>query len=476
MSITRSARIKPLGGTQWDLSVLQPFDIYGSLSLFGSELSNATVRIDNGRRTLPAEKWLFAECDLIEAGAVVFTGIIRQIEISSVVALTIEPKLMTDIYYPVSTAVFDQFRNAEYIPAIYGAAVVQPIQIDRAGKRFVVASHPCQAVTHVIRNEKLVQGFTWKIEEGFFTILELTSPLALTETLWAQVIGYTITNPAHIITHITGMTGLESFARDCTNNGLEFGGALTEPEKYKSIVDSIIADCVAWWAAPNAPQLLWMEPNEDAIIRHTTITTDRIESDKVFGILEYNYNINHANNTAMSRVKLRAKADYDAPTETYTARWVKTQALALKLARKRLEYTASIRKTTTLDTPNTARLGQSALGGVVISASRANATTALSIETAINAPKVAITSITASSAFDVAQTSIGIQFENGILTLTILDDDDNPVKGAEVSLDSRFTQTTDGLGIVRFAGIVEGEHSVVIHAEGFEDLKYEFTL
>lgn len=178
MNITRLARIKPLDGTQWDLSVLQPFDIYGSLSLFGSELSNATVRIDNGRRVLPAEKWLFAECDLIEAGAVVFAGIIRQIEISSVVAMTIEPKLMTDIYYPVSTTVFDQFRNAEYIPTIYGSAVVQPIQIDRAGKRFVIASHPCQAVTHVIRNEKLVQGFTWKVEDGF-TILELTSPLAL---------------------------------------------------------------------------------------------------------------------------------------------------------------------------------------------------------------------------------------------------------------------------------------------------------
>lgn len=475
MAITRSARIKPLDGTQWDLLVLQPFDIYGSLSLFGSELSNATVKIDNGRRTLPAEKWLFADCDLIEAGVVVFTGVIRQIEISSVVALTIEPKLMTDIYYPVSTTVFDQFRNAEYIPTIYGSAVIKPIQIDRAGKRFVVASHPCQAVVGVIRNEKLAQGFTWKIEDGF-TILELASPLALTETLWAQVIGYAITNPAHIITHITGMTGLESFARDCTNNGLEFGGALTEPEKYKSIVDSIAGDCVAWWAAPNAPQLIWVEPNEDAVIRHTTILTDRIESDKVYGILEYNYNMNHANGTSMSLVKLKSKADYTAPTESYTARWVKTQALALKLARKRLEYTASIRKTTSLDTPNTARLGQSALGGIVISATRANATTALSIETAITAPKVAITSITASSAFNVAQTSIGIQFENGILTLTILDDDDNPVKGAEVSLDSRFTQTTDGFGIVRFAGITEGEHSVVILAEGFEDLKYEFTL
>lgn len=75
-----------------------------------------------------------------------------------------------------------------------------------------------------------------------------------------------------------------------------------------------------------------------------------------------------------------------------------------------------------------------------------------------------------------SQTSINIQFAQGILTLTILDDDDNPIKGAEVTLDTRFAQTTDDFGIVRFRNVETGEHSILIVAEDFKDQKYEFTL
>lgn len=90
MNIIRSVQINPLDNTEWVLTVLEPFDVWGSLSLFGSELASATVQIDNGRRLLPAEQWLWAQCVLLENSIPIFTGTVTDLTIDTLIKLTIE--------------------------------------------------------------------------------------------------------------------------------------------------------------------------------------------------------------------------------------------------------------------------------------------------------------------------------------------------------------------------------------------------
>jgi hypothetical protein len=76
---------------------------------------------------------------------------------------------------------------------------------------------------------------------------------------------------------------------------------------------------------------------------------------------------------------------------------------------------------------------------------------------------------------DTTEGGADIEFRDGVATLTIRDDDGNPLKGATVSLDRGTPQRSDERGQVSFA-TQRGPHVLLIERDGYATQEIEFEL
>jgi len=70
---------------------------------------------------------------------------------------------------------------------------------------------------------------------------------------------------------------------------------------------------------------------------------------------------------------------------------------------------------------------------------------------------------------------VGVDYQNGVATLTILDDTSRPLAGAKVTLDGSKTRITDSKGKVQFT-TAKGTHTVSIEATGYAPMESEIVI
>lgn len=70
---------------------------------------------------------------------------------------------------------------------------------------------------------------------------------------------------------------------------------------------------------------------------------------------------------------------------------------------------------------------------------------------------------------------VGVDYQNGVATLTILDDTSRPLAGAKVTLDGSKTRITDSKGQVQFT-TAKGTHTISIEATGYAPMESEIVI
>jgi len=414
-----------------------------------------------------------------------------------------------------TTAAWPNFAALQTLPHVYGRCTVAPIQFTADRKQWLLADHPIAGIEAVYRDGQAESGYALRHQTDAVghpvAVVELATPLAASAKLSVAVrgkphphTGALITHPADILLDVLRLAG-HDLPDDAvaefraTEPDWQLGGALTGGLTVRAQLAEIMASCGAWWSL-GMPGLIQPGPQRDrpagAPIRagytvatsaeanaktqvDTVSTVIRVEFDREWG----------GGESTRQSVTLAADtvADYGEREAAVSAPWLTDARLAARLGTAALAWSArprwSVALTADLEPPlnpgdwftleHPLLPVSGPMRALEVVADWGQGTQQIHAEVAAGTlPEVTFRQRT--GLYAAVKTGLRVSYAKGVVTLTITDADEMPVKGAKVTLDAQ-TARTDAKGQVSFKA-ERGLHTVSIEAAGFAVATSELTI
>lgn len=407
-----------------------------------------------------------------------------------------------------STVVWGNYDSPQPIPLIYGTAVVEPVQFSRDRKKWCIADHACVAIEWVKRDDqKSPYAFNNTLDSTghAVAVIELSEPLRDGERLSVRAHGTPLVNPADVIADVLSWAGwggtspaLAQFRAQCARAGLNVGGVLHERVTLRAAIAQICDSVGAVWSGGvDGLALLWPPVSASASV-HTLGSQDVIQPSAsadfsdLATVLTLLYDYDWAAGKHLRSITVEsvpAVQRYGLIERHVDAGWLHSNVAASALAERLLTHMAAPRWTVKCGFKwhlRTIKTGQVVtVDHLLIPTGRAlvaaletdysNATCAATLwHLQDYAPAVRLRQL-AESWEPLEQSGVQVQYENGVLTLTILDDAGSVLAGASVTLDGTTTRRTDTQGRVQFS-TSRGAHTIYVEAMGYAPMSAEFSV
>lgn len=357
---------------------------------------------------------------------------------------------------------------------------------------YFVADHPMASVDSVQEAGQEIKAWRWftKADKAGVTstYVELAQPVSRVDGIVTAsgrgklntVTGALIENPADIITDIAAINGREVlmpyFREECERRGLKFAGSLDEVKSLRlylmNVIDSIGGLLI----------------RDDAIIYPTSIgyakritsftpPSFRATTEQRAGSVKVAYNYNEGSGKYGSFVVVGAiNSPYDNQRVEY-CKWLRSNTAAIELATRLCKYYAGEHVEVTTEVAGIHHTGDPIwLEGaffetpfLVTESQPQEASTRVKGDLIVNSwDAVEVTNYSAELPIT-QQEGIELEFDNGLLTITIYDTENKPFVGAFVSLDKGTPKKTNSRGRVQFR-TTPGGHVLDIAAPGFDSI------
>lgn len=417
------------------------------------------------------------------------------------------------------TSAWGTYATDKAIPVVYGTARLTPVPADRDGYTFCLADHPIDGVESVTRDN--VAEYTWIFKQGpdatgkIVSWLHLNEPLKPNEQLAAVVrgkqhqrTGALLQNPADILWDVlAGVCGLSvvendfsAFRSECAAAGIELSGVISNAgATIRATIDSIMQSAGAVWSG-SMPGFAKLYPGGTSAAVSFVFDSTNMASVKSISTADaiatetrLAYHLDwHTDATTRSVIVSapQARKTYGGNGIDCTAHWLTNPRQALNLANRILKHRGrpvwQVAWTGGLDCKHL-------LPGDTVSITHplvpiSGSCMLLSVETDIFggtvsmsaemyadvSPVVELTG-SASAWQPVAIDGVTINYTNGVATFTILNEQNNPLAGASVTIDGGTKRTTDKAGRVQFS-TGRGKHVLQISASGYATFTAEVTV
>ena len=423
--------------------------------------------------------------------------------------------MLTDPLALRKSTVWQKYQDVAFIPHVYGRITVAPLKYRADGRQWVIADHAIQGVDAVTIDGKATTAYSFtnaKDNTGAdIALLDVfTVPVdTITATVRGKPItGGLMTNAARIVQDVIANLGggnvtlaqMDAFRTATT--AVELAGVVNgEQETARSQADEIMRSVGAVWslAMPDIATLYPVDSVPSAAPIWATLDSlsarnveCQIESSNLYTVVkvEYAYDWVNGKPTKSAQVKAASQiAKYGRIERTVDARWLKHDRDAIGLANRLLKYWSRPLHVITMDISrdDAAKIPPSgyvsfshpyaAVSGtlfIVDAQTEINSgATRLVVEGAYGtAPGVALEY--SSTAFDDAAQQLFVTFNNGIATVTVTDENENPIQGATVTIRGQ-SRVTNQSGQVFFE-LTPGLYSVTIAAIGLETQTIEVSI
>lgn len=415
-----------------------------------------------------------------------------------------------------TTAAWPFFAALQTLPHVYGRCTVAPIQFTADRKQWLLADHPIAGVEAVFRDGQAESGFALRHQTDPVghpvAVLELATPLADSARLSVAVrgkphphTGALMTHPADILLDVLRLAG-HTLPDDAVAEfraaepDWALGGALTGDLTLRAQCAEIIGSCGSWWSL-GMPGLI--QPGHQrqrpvgAPLRAgytadvVTQVSAKTELSVVQTVVRVEFDREWGNGGATTRQSVTLAADavevYGEREAACSAPWLTDARLAARLGTAVLQWSArprwSVALTADLEPPlnpgdwftlaHPLLPVTGAMRALEVVTDWGQGTQQIQAEVATGTvPTVQLRQRT--GLYAAVKTGLRVSYAKGIVTLTITDADELPVKGAKVTLDAQ-TARTNAKGQVSFKA-ERGPHTVSIEAAGFAVASSELTI
>lgn len=367
--------------------------------------------------------------------------------------------------------------------------------------RFFAADHVAE-IDDVYIAKQLTQGWERRLESDTagrtWTVVEFASPVTAGEPVSATgrgvrdpVTGELIENPADALAYIGNtlagrVDDWSDFRAECSRAGLTVATWIGEATSIKAALDSVAQSVGAIWT----PGVARLYPSSETPRPILDLTFEEVEELAVEAtladtadVLRLAYDWSPAAQRHLQYVELEANpARYGGIAVEVSYPNLRNAADAEAVGRPVLQRLAGERWTVAFVTSNTAvRAGMwvrlvdnpaSPLPGgdplvMVLTPTIDPASSSVRVqgEVLVTTPAIAVTAHSVALP-DSIEAGIDVSFRDGVATFTILDDNDRPLAGARVALDSGAPQSTDAQGHVSFT-TTAGVHQLAVEATGY---------
>lgn len=357
---------------------------------------------------------------------------------------------------------------------------------------YVVADHPMQDITAVYETGQKLTAWKWYngADKTGKTIcfVELGQPANATNAIisasgrgkMSSVTGQLIENPADIITDIVGLNGrlleFPLFKQACARKGLKFAGSLTEIKGLRLYVKQILGSFGALWVADNI--IFQNDPSVYTTrVYNYSLPTYVAKLEDRSGNVKVAYRHNEVTNKYGAFLSVGALNSPYKAEKIYYCKWLRDARLALEYATELAKVNAGIFYEVSCTVGAQVHSGQWISlansfieGDILITEARLEAA-GTSIRGLLVKSRWTNTVLLSYSSEIPERQKEGIEldFANGILTITIYEEDNKPLVGAFVSLDKGTPRKTDTDGKVKFT-TTAGGHVLDIAAIGFTSI------
>lgn len=426
--------------------------------------------------------------------------------------------ILSDKIQLFTTAIFNDYKNEKPIPILYNRAIIEPIQIDRQGFKFCLVAHNTVVVT-VKRDDQKILDFDSSIEKmgsTNFSILTLRNPLAEGERLEVECLGKTgedgglIIYAGDVLADFLNTfniniesSRLRNFISETRSKNLIWSGVIEDKGKtIKSYIDDMItkSGCIFSNILTDVARI-YPGPRENYYpIKQSLTELDVVnlsvsqKASNIFNALSMSYHYNFASNQPQKFLKVINKThvrDHGEKNIDVQARWINDQNTAIDVCTRTLQYLSrkkwdlffTTRVETELETGDYFNIDHPFIPsdthvlGFVKSHNIDNSNNLILVaEFFIDSlPVIDIERITNQGEIGVIA-PLTIEFSAGLLTITVINDNNEAVIGAECILDGDIAKRTNSAGQVVFNDVDKGAHSIIIEAPGLASIEYEFTL
>lgn len=410
-----------------------------------------------------------------------------------------------------TTAEWPTTSKIEYIPHVYGKCTLAPIQYTEDRKSFVIADHFIGKVIAAYRDGSVESGFalrnTFDVTGHPVAIVDLTRPLADSATLTVQVIGKlsdttgnAIETPSEVLFDVLQLIGhpveksrLNRLREDFI--GWTIAGCLTGGITIRAQIQEIMASIGAAWAL-TIPFLAMAYPRDidlttDKITHFQAVNISDFQMSTESSVMATNILVEYAKEWGTGKLKsitLKVAEDNDPnPVEKkFPAHWLTDARSAFSVGSRILCWAAipTWNASFTADLDETVSPGDwveiECLPNVYrtavaynVETDWANGKQRIHLEFPSGEyPDIEIKQQTES--FKKSNNALRITYANGIATILVLDESDNPVNNAIVTLDGNAVKTNKH-GEAKFQ-TGRGLHAITIEAPGYSKLSTEVTI
>lgn len=402
------------------------------------------------------------------------------------------------------TSEFPFYSDNQVIPHIYGVCRITPIPYLNKPNFYIIADHAIAGIKNVWVDNKRYKNFflhnTSDILGKPISLLELDKPAdnVVVEIDGKQDTsnGQIIQNPIDVIQDILKVAGISITPSRFVNlksltNDIIIHYVLDDNQStIRSIISNIAKSCgFAFSLGLQDIGSLYPTSNLTAT---KTLTSNRIqnlqatiEAGEIYNRIVFEYNQDYATNKPQDTITLKTGAG--DKTLTYSAPEITSNASAVSIATRVLEYYSRYRWNINFDTDDIASVPTDTIEIQHPKLSRTksfqafvkNAQTDLisrmnriTAEIVLNETPVIV--LAGQSKLYVAEESaISYSYENGVLSIIVKDESGKPIKNAEVIILGK-TSKCDSSGIAKFT-LESGTYTVKIQASGYTTRTEEIT-
>ena len=417
--------------------------------------------------------------------------------------------LLTETLRLRSTTQLGAFAEEQPLPHRYGDLRKSRFRLLKmTPTKWFAADHP-MAITRVFVGNLETRSFEVKTEgaDGFtWTVVNLAAAAPPDAVVTACGLGKThavtgalIENPADIAADILALAGRSDawfgqLRSEASIEGIALAGSINAFDKVQAWIDQVVDSAGGMWCygmaqlypLPIAADTFVLPLAKYAVhdLKVSAAATDTADR------LRLSYDYDDAEGRAQSYLELAARpARYGALTVDVTLPWLRGAAAAEKVGRRILGRKAGERFDVSFktDTNRLIRPGRWVLLQdhpswpfaaspyvKVLTATIDGGATAVTGEALLSTPTIDVVAHSLGVA-SIGQGGVEVAFNNGVATFTVLDADDKPLSGAQVSLDGAVPNKTNEQGKVAFI-TTRGAHTLAIEAEGFVPLTIDITI
>ncbi len=403
------------------------------------------------------------------------------------------------------------FAEDVTLPHRYGDLRAARFKLIRlSATRFFAADHPMDVQSVYVDDEKTVSwtaalehddaGHTW-------TVVTMAAPVPIEAVLSAAgtgkrnpKTGKLLQNPAEIIEDVMRLAGrVEDWGQlraEAAAAALTIGGSITDAQSIRAQVDEIAQSVAAIWTPTMCrlyPAASIIGPVYDLEESDAGDLEISISLDDTADVLRLSYDQQDANDKALHYIELTANPQsFGGLRREVVYPWLRTPANAEAVGRRVLGRMAGERYLVGFPSSRVKRrpgdwirlvrhsqwfsADDPILMVLKVDVTPDSGGVRMTAETVLSTPSIAVTAHSVALP-DTTSPSVTVEVAGNTVTLTILDQNDKPLKDAQVALNHGTPKKTDARGKVQFTVTVHGvNYTLSISAVGMQSQELQVLL